>query len=102
MKKQKTELVFLSQKSKNTGMMVEIIKNKEKGRPFDVIQFTILTDHKNKNVIFRCSPEEALEIAWAMTKGCWHFLNGFEPYQKFRTSGDSQTKYPKKTIKWSI
>ena len=100
-KRQYTKTVFLVKKAKDTGMMVRVIKNKSEGRPFDVIKFSIFTDEENENIHFDASPEEAIEIAWGLNKAVWHFLNGFEPYQKFRMKG-GKTKYGKKDIWWSL
>ncbi|HEC65579.1 MAG TPA: hypothetical protein ENI23_09805 [bacterium] len=100
-KRQYTKIVFHTKGAENTGMMCRLIKNKKKGRPFDVIEIFI-KGYKADSITFRASPEEALEIAWGLIKSVWHFLQGFEPYQRFRMKGSKVTKYSKKSIWWSI
>ncbi len=99
--RQYTKQVFRTYGAENTGMMCRLIKNKKKGRPFDVIE-VMIKGYKSDPIVFWASPEEALEIAWGLTKSAWHFLQGFEPYQKFRRKGSKITKYNKKSIWWSL
>ena len=100
MKRQYTKTVFIIQKGQNTGIEVRLIKNKKEGRSFDVIQFKIYTTKDQEDVCFNASPEEALEMAWGLIKAVRYFLNGFEPYHRFRES--KNTKFDKKDIWWSL
>jgi len=104
MVRQYTKPIFQSICANGTGLRVSLIKNKSKGRKFDVIEFLIKhlgNDGKVETLFFNGSPEEALELSWAINKAVHEFLTGFEPYQKFRMKG-SQTKFHKKSIWWSI
>jgi len=99
-KRQYTKQVFLVEAADGTGMACRLIKNKKKGRPFDVIE--ILIKGRNSDpILFWVSPDEALQIAWGLTKSVYHFLEGFEPYHRFREK-DSKYKYGKDRIWWSI
>ncbi len=104
MKRQYTKPIFQSIGGEGTGIRISLIKNKVKGRSFDVIEFLI--KHKKDDgelgtIVFKASPEEALELSWGISKSVWEFLMGFEPYQKFRQRG-AKTKFKKKDIWWSI
>ena len=81
-------------------MICRLIKNKKKGRPFDVIEVTI-KGRGSDPILFWASPDEALQIAWGMVKSVYHFLHGFEPYHRFREKS-SIFKYKKDRIWWSI
>ena len=96
MKRQYTKTIFVVRKHKDTGMMCRLIKNKSKGKPFDVIAFTIFP-LKGEPLTFNASPEEALEIVWGLTKTVWHFLQEFEPYAIWR-SQKSESKWSNKKI----
>jgi len=99
MKRQYTKPIFQVIKHKNTGMQCNLINRKQKGKPFDVVEFKIKT--LNDGLIqFNASPEEALEIAWGMIKTVWQFLNEFEPYRIFR-SNKAEYKWTNKKIWWS-
>ena len=103
-KRQYTKPIFQSIGSNGTGLRISLIKNKSKGRKFDVIEFLIKhlgNDGKVETLLFNSSPEEALELAWGINKAVWGFLTGFEPYQKFRMDG-AKTKFNKKSIWWSL
>ncbi len=103
-KRQYTKPIFQSIGASGTGLQISLIKNKSKGRKFDVIEFMIkhLGDNgKVEIILFNSSPEEALELAWGINKAVHGFLTGFEPYQKFRMNG-AKTKFDKKTIWWSL
>ena len=104
MKRQYTKPIFQSIGAEGTGIRICLIKNKNKGRKFDIIEFLI--KHKQDNgeigtILFHSSPEEALELAWGINKVVWDFLTGFKPYQIFRMKG-AKTKFNKKSIWWSI
>ena len=99
-KREYRKLVFKDVGHSGTGMACKLIKNKNKGKTFDIIEVTIQGLNEDP-LIFRASPEEALKIAWGLIKSVYHFLMGFEPYHKFRsTSGIS--KFDKSEIWWSI
>ena len=103
-KRQYTKPIFQSIGAEGTGIRICLIKNKSKGRKFDVIEFLIKhkkDDGKIGTILFNSSPEEALELSWGINKVVWDFLTGFGPYQKFRMKG-SKTKFNKKSIWWSI
>ncbi len=99
MKREYKKVIYSAINAKNTGMIVRMVKNK-KGREFDIINFQIKGTEDNF-VDFNCSPEEALQICWGLTKAVYHFLMGFEPYHKFRKKG-GKSKFDKKDIWWSI
>ncbi len=104
MVRQYTKPIFQSIAGEGTGIRISLIKNKSKGRKFDVIEFLI--KHKKDNgelgeILFKGSPEEALELAWGINKALWEFLMGFKPYQDFRANG-AKTKFRKKSIWWSV
>jgi len=99
MKNQYTKKVFQVIKYKS-GIEINLIKRKKKGKPFDVIEVKIFP-YKDDPIIFYASPEEALEIAWGLNKTVWQFLNEFEPYRIFR-SQKSDSKWSKKRIWWSL
>ena len=61
-KRQYTKQIFLVKAANGTGMACRLIKNKKKGRPFDVIE--ILIKGRNSDpILFWVSPDEALQIA---------------------------------------
>lgn len=98
MKRQYTQRIFETIKGQGTGMRATLIRNKSKGRPFDVIGFEIrILD--GESITFNASPEEALEIAWGMIKAVYHFLHNFEPYRIWRSKG-TKNKWTKKKIWW--
>ncbi len=104
-KRQYTKPIFQSIGANGTGLRISLIKNKNKGRKFDVIEVLIKHLGNNgevKTLFFNGSPEEALELAWGLNKAVHGFLTGFEPYQKFRVKGSQITKFHKKSIWWSI
>ena len=103
MPRQYTKPVFQAIANRGTGIQVNVIKNKSKGRSFDVIGVQI--NHLKNNgevggISFNATPEEALEIAWGLIKAVHHFLIGFKPYQDFRTSDN--TKFKKSSIWWNV
>ena len=100
MKKEKREIVFHTIGADKTGMMCRLITNKKDGRPFDIIE-VFIKGYNSDQIFFMASPEEALEIAWGLIKSTYHFLQGFEPYQKFRGKG-SKYGHIKRKISWSV
>ena len=97
--KEYKKLIFQALGTRKTGMEIRLIKNK-KGREFDIIEVKI-KGRDTDLVTFRCSPEEASQISWALNKAIYHFLMGFEPYHKFRMKG-GMSKFDKKDIWWSV
>ena len=87
-KRQHTTLVYNKRGLKGTGMSVRVVerRNPKSGRVYDVIELYMkgLGPPGQNEVMANMTPDEAFEVATALTFAANWWLHRFKPYKKFR------------------
>lgn len=89
-KRQFTKTVFLRRGGKNTSVMVSVIRRKNYGRRFDVVQLYIQSLSQKEPIFMEMTPGEAIEISAALAWGAREFIETFKPYLKWEKSLDKK------------